>query len=336
MIMRQNSIIQFYFAVIMAIFLIGCEKDNLKTMSEKGDQLSLETAKSYFEQSYISETATKSGADIDLKGRLFYPGDFTPQWDKAIYSENAVFEGYDVNMHLPKYKYVVEREYYEKGEIKTFEVPVSQRLVVRKEEATGMMSHYILSLIPDKYYHEKTKESNIISLSHWEDFSGIAIYSSPQTGEVISVARFVNGRKFSNVYVLASTREEVIANVAKVIMHLGPMKIKSKVRLITKSAGCGGDGDYGSGPEWQTGQFYHLFGPYYSDGQDIWEDIDGDGVPDCICLDEVIVSGGGGQSSGGTPGPSTDPFEGIGRGTGTGEGGAEAMVRDIQIIRVKS
>ncbi len=306
----------------MAVVLVGCEKEDLKAISDKDEQLSIETAKSYFEQSFILGTATKSGSEIDLKGTLFYPGDFTPQWGKAIYSENTVFGGYDINIHLPKYKYVVEREYYEDGEIKTFEVPVSQRLVVRKEAATGMMSQYVLSLIPDKYYIEKTKNDNIVSLSQWKGFSGIAIYSHPQTSEMISVARFVDGRKFSNVYLLSSTREEIIGNIRKAFMLLGPLKIKSKVRLMTKSFGCGGDGSYGDGSDWQPGSFTHIVGRYYWDGQDVWEDIDGDGIPDCICLHPVNVIGGdSGGGSSDTPSPSTDPFEGIGGGSGTGEGG---------------
>ncbi len=88
---------------------------------------------------------------------MFYTGDFIPQWNEAEYSRNPVFEGYDVDMKLPAYRYTVEREYYEDGKIKKFEVPVSQRLVVRQESKTGRMSLYILSLIPDKYFYD-TKE----------------------------------------------------------------------------------------------------------------------------------------------------------------------------------
>lgn len=85
-IMRQNSIYQFYFAIIMAIFLVGCEKDNLAEVNLQEGKLSLDQAKTYFEQCFISGSLTKSGVNNAVNDKLFYPGDFTPQWDKATYS----------------------------------------------------------------------------------------------------------------------------------------------------------------------------------------------------------------------------------------------------------
>lgn len=90
----------------------------------------METAKSYFERCFISKPLTKSSEVLTPSNKLFYTGDFTPQWDKAKYSTNSVLEGYDVEILLPKYKYVVEREVYDKGKITTFSVNVIQKLVV--------------------------------------------------------------------------------------------------------------------------------------------------------------------------------------------------------------
>ena len=137
--MRQNSIIKFYFAIIMALMLVSCSKDS-EVLCTGNTRLSLEIAKSYFEKCFIAKPLTKSSEVLTPSNKLFYTGDFTPQWDKAKYSRNSVLEGYDVEILLPKYKYVVEREVYDKGKIKTFNVDVTQKLVVLKESETDRMS----------------------------------------------------------------------------------------------------------------------------------------------------------------------------------------------------
>ena len=38
----------------------------------------------------------------EKKSNLFYTGDFTPQWNKAEYSKNPVFEGYDVDLKMQR------------------------------------------------------------------------------------------------------------------------------------------------------------------------------------------------------------------------------------------
>ena len=324
--MRQN-LSTFYFAIIMALMFVSCEKESV---AEKDSQqhFSIEYAKSYFEQVLDSYVVTKGCNVQKKKSNLFYTGDFTPQWNKAEYSKNPVFEGYDVDLKLPKYRYIVEREYYEDGKIKKFEVPVSQRLVVRQESNTGRMSQYILSLIPDKYYYENKGKKKIKSLSDWENYSGIAIYSSSRTGTPMSIARFINGRLLSKVQMVSTNREEQVINAKRAFSILGPMKIKSKERIITRGPGGGDggnngdDGPYNDTPSWVLDNYIDLGGGYYWDGNDIWEDVDGDGIPDYICLPPVIVDGGSGQNPSEPPlVPPTDPFDGVGGGNGSGDSG---------------
>ncbi len=70
----------------------------------------------------------------------------------------------------------------------------------------------------------------------------------------MSIARFVNGRLLSKIQMVATNREEQILNAKKAFSILGPVKIKSKVRIITKGpdggdgGGNGDDGNYNDGP----------------------------------------------------------------------------------------
>ncbi len=72
------------------------------------------------------------------------------------------------------------------------------------------------------------------------------------------------------------------------------------------------------------GQIYIFGGGYYWDGEDVWEDIDGDGIPDCICIEPPVIEGEAGNGSGGNPDtPPTDPFDGIGGGSADSGGGGD-------------
>lgn len=111
--MRQN-LSTFYFAIIMALMLVSCSKGN-EILSTDNSNFSLKSAKSYFEKCFILEPLTKSSEEMKISNRLFYTGEFTPQWEKANHTRNNVLEGYDVEILLPKYKYVVDREFMTKA-----------------------------------------------------------------------------------------------------------------------------------------------------------------------------------------------------------------------------
>lgn len=87
--------------------LFSCSKND-EVLSTNNSNFSVETAKSYFEKCFISGTVTKSSEELENSNKLFYTGDFTPQWEKADHTRNNVLEGFDVEILLPKYKYVVE------------------------------------------------------------------------------------------------------------------------------------------------------------------------------------------------------------------------------------
>ena len=144
----------------------------------------------------------------------------------------------------------------------------------------------------------------------------------------MSIARFINGRLLSKVQMVSTNREEQVINAKKAYSILGPMKIKSKERIITRGPGGGDggnngdDGPYNDTPSWVLDNYIDLGGGYYWDGNDIWEDVDGDGIPDYICLPPVIVDGGSGQNPSEPPlVPPTDPFDGVGGGNGSGNSG---------------
>ena len=94
---------------------------------------------------------------------------------------------------------------------------------------------------------------------------------------------------------MSITYEGVTENVKKFFNIMGPMVIKSKVKQMTKGEGSSGDGsepndgNYNETPCWELGKFYYIGGGYYWDGTDVWKDYDGDGFPDNISLDTVLV-----------------------------------------------
>ena len=88
--------------------LVSCSKDS-EVLCTGNTRLSLEIAKSYFEKCFIAKPLTKSSEVLTPSNKLFYTGDFTPQWDKAKYSRNSVLEGYDVEILLMSIKTRLKR-----------------------------------------------------------------------------------------------------------------------------------------------------------------------------------------------------------------------------------
>jgi len=194
-----------------------------------------------------------------------------------------------------------------------------------------MIKKNILTLIPDKHYYETYRNKiseNFSSFSSKNGFSGIAIHTIPQLGIPVSVARYLNGRIISSVMMVSDTEVGMVENARKAFSIIGPMTIRSKVRLMTKSSGCDSNGSYGEGGTSTIPGFERLSNGLFWDGTYYWYDSDGDGLPDvCIydsyLLDEIIVEGesGGGGGSPVNPGAGSSGGENEGGGSGsTGNG----------------
>ena len=113
----------------------------------------------------------------------------------------------------------------------------------------------------------------------------------------------MDGGIVCSVKMVSDTEEGMIENAKKAFGILGPMTVKSKKRLMTKSSGCDNNGSYGDGDDNKISGYERLSNGLFWDGKDYWYDSDGDGAPDTKIedseiLDQIIIEGeytGGGN-----------------------------------------
>ena len=106
----------------------------------------------------------------------------------------------------------------------------------------------------------------IFKFSSKNGFSGIAIHTIPQLGIPVSVARYLNGRIISSVMMVSDTEEGMVENARKAFSIIGPLTIRSKVRLMTRSSGCDSNGSYGEGGTSTIPGFERLSNGLFWDG----------------------------------------------------------------------
>ena len=82
----------------MALLLAGCTLEEMRESVPKIDSksFSIEQAKDFFEKGFAA-AVTKASSDGRKQGKL-HPGDFTPLWDKAVYSQNGKTAAYDISI----------------------------------------------------------------------------------------------------------------------------------------------------------------------------------------------------------------------------------------------
>lgn len=73
----------------IALLLAGCALEEMQSPVQKADSkaFSIEEAKEFFEKDFAT-ALTKTSSGSRKQGKL-NPGDFTPLWDKAVYSEKG-------------------------------------------------------------------------------------------------------------------------------------------------------------------------------------------------------------------------------------------------------
>ena len=78
--------------LLVVLFITGCSLDELRhdDRSEGGRAFSVEEAKEFFEKDFVG-LLTRSQAEVTTEKKFvgkLHPGDFTPLWDNAVYSES--------------------------------------------------------------------------------------------------------------------------------------------------------------------------------------------------------------------------------------------------------
>lgn len=165
------------------------------------------------------------------------PGDFVPLWDGAVPSVMNGLACYDIPIsETSSYHAIIPEEH--NGAITARQVKVYQKLVILKDLNDGMMSQYILSLIPSKSY-ELQKGEQIPELFTTRGdkggFSGIAIYSCLYTGVTARVDTYNKGRKVNGVFLLdAKNHEELNIKIETAKEQLCMLSLQKRKKVLSR------------------------------------------------------------------------------------------------------
>ncbi|WP_300700551.1 hypothetical protein [uncultured Alistipes sp.] len=226
---------------IVLLMLVSCTRDPADTRprNEAPGALSVEEARRFFEDR-AERTFQLTRTGIHPRGfRGLNPGEFTPNWEKALSSQYRKLASIDVPI-ASECRFQAVRSRFRNGEAEIFRVDITQKLVVVKDLATDSLGCYILTLIPDPYYAARHKKTDLceefLNAGDKGEFSGVAIYTEPTSGILIRVSRYRNGLKTAGVYVPGppSERKERIRLAKKLI---GSVRIGRTVSVSTRSWG---------------------------------------------------------------------------------------------------
>ena len=179
-----------YLPILYLLLLPSCLSSNFDKQDVvvgEGGEITITQAREFFEQEFLTRN------DDSTRYGVLLPGDFTPIWDEAIVSQNHRIASVDVPI-IPQYTYKAICSDYRLGKATAYAVTVSQKLIVVKSITTGELSHYVMSLIPDKEFAVKHKGniSNIfLNANDRGSFSGIVLYT--HNGCPVTVNKYVDG-----------------------------------------------------------------------------------------------------------------------------------------------
>lgn len=249
-------------------------------------KLSLEEAKAAFEETY-SIALTKSGSGNGHRNKLS-PGEFTPLWDNAAYSENPKACSYDVKLITERKVYAIVAE-FRNGKSVAEKVQVHQRLVTIKNESYPRTCCYILSLIPDYGCDGGNRmEERFRCCSDKGLFSGLAVYSALGSNAILRIDRYRNGIRLDGVYIPAGngSKERRLEKAASMLRGITLINRRS---VTTKSFG---EDFWDDDDEWDYGDpedYTDIGGGFFEDEDgNKYFDTDGDGIPD-----SMVIEGGG-------------------------------------------
>lgn len=235
---------------------------------------SLEEAKGFFEKQMQRSFVSTRSSNGKKPKQLVTPGDFIPQWDKAVASTKAGLSCYDIPIDNDIH-YKAMYSTYKNGKAKAWITNVYQKLIVVKNQSTGNFGTYILNLIPDAQYDKKNLKAvanRFINCADKGGFSGIAFYTIPNLNRIIRVNRYENGIKKQGVF-LSGKREQMEEKMAIAHELLKNIVLKGKKKVTTRS--------YGEDDYWDD---------FYWD-DDYWDDDDSNDNNSSI-IDDWINDGG--------------------------------------------
>lgn len=271
-----------------ALICVGsCSLDwGEEVLHENSEGLSIEEAKSYFEDAVMD--ATTRTLKQSAHPMMWDLGEIVPDWSKGTSTISFSLLSADVPIESSTYRYRVLQTDKETG--KKRNVKCYQKLVIAKNRKTGRMGNYIVYFIATNKY---SKENRGI-ISDWfnndgnmGDFSGVKIYTTLE-GRMVRVNKFENGRKMKGIYLgAAATKNEYAQGLLVIMKMMRNMHLQRGITtgIVTRS-GEGGDWDYGDG----SGYVDLDNGFYYDDDYDVFlYDYDEDGNPDSVWVPDVDI-----------------------------------------------
>lgn len=269
--------------ILLTIFLFSaCQVEELKHPTQVDrKEFTILDAKEFFEKDFASKI-TKSRNGQQRHGKL-HPGDFTPLWDKAVYSEKGGKAAYDVSIMTDR-RIAATRLTANVAH----RVRVYQKLVVTQSTSSGKMTAYIMSLIPDNDQGHFPKSFSSRK-SYRGNYSGIVVYTTVDNGALVRVQEYKDGKLHRGAN-LTSGKDSYLEQCRKAVEILRGTKLSSKRLILTKSGedwdDSWDDDDYDG---WDINDFEDLGDGIYTDGEgNYYIDIDGDGDLDL----ETLAPGG--------------------------------------------
>lgn len=281
--------------LICALVLVwGCTRDpNLKDSIKpnRASSLTIEEAKTFFEKQYSENRQTR----VDGGGDVLSPGDFTPNWNNAVESQNQYVQSVDVTINS-QYCYRAIRSECNKGIAEAYEVAISQKLVIVKGKVNGkeIKSYYIMTLIPDRNFYAKNKndlDKRFINSGNKNGFTGIVLYTIPGFSCPLQVCKYSNGIK-TNAVCFIGCKDNLKEKIEKAKQLVGNIEIIRSVASIgtrgweDMSYDWTQDDDANSQNFWDDmldmGKEHYPDGDFdtWFDGNGYWYDSTGNGEPD--------------------------------------------------------
>ena len=285
---KQSAIILWCLLAILSGCTTAQFDKHHSSDSSPEPKLSLDEAKAAFEETY-SIALTKSGSGNGHRNKLS-PGEFTPLWDNAAYSENPKACSYDVKLITERKVYAIVAE-FRNGKSVAEKVQVHQRLVTIKNESYPRTCCYILSLIPDYGCDGGNRmEERFRCCSDKGLFSGLAVYSALGSSAILRIDRYRNGTRLDGVYIPAGNGSKE-SRLEKAASMLRGIILINRRAVTTKSFGedfwdDDDDWDYG-----ETDDYTDVGGGYFEDSDgNLYFDTDGDGMPDSMVIDDSVCT----------------------------------------------
>lgn len=210
-------------AVFLAVPIIRCSKEchtdkQVQNASADKQIITISQAKEFLENccSHIFITKATNQDTPNENGYLpFVPGDYTLDWNKATQADEAGFGCVDIPIKT-KNRYIAMSYYTNNDSIVFYAVRIPQKMIVVKKEDSETICKYMLSLIPDIEYSRDRICSevleNFMNIGNKGDYSGLAIYTVPETGELVRVSQFENGEYCNGFCVFDSSADTVTDN----------------------------------------------------------------------------------------------------------------------------